>query len=197
MWNLKRSFETESDEDLMREIASGKRSAFNELYSRYGERLFRYFCRMLWNERETALDFTQNAFLKILEKPEQYNPSRSFKTWFFSIAWNMCKNEYRRRNIRQTESFGEHGPELPAETEAMERSDMKKFVQDLHRNLDHLDEIQRQTFVLRYIEELSLSEIAAIMECPEGTVKSRLYYTLKKLAKPLAEYRPDKTKDYE
>jgi RNA polymerase sigma-70 factor (ECF subfamily) len=53
-----------------------------------------------------------------------------------------------------------------------------------------LDEVQRQTFILRYTEEMSLAEIAEIMECPEGTVKSRLFYILKKLAKPLEVYKP-------
>jgi RNA polymerase sigma-70 factor, ECF subfamily len=69
-----------------------------------------------------------------------------------------------------------------------EEFDAQVFEQELHQALGELDETQRQCFVLRYQEELSVREIAEILDCPEGTVKSRMFYTLKKLGNKLRAF---------
>lgn len=196
MFRFSVSRRNDRDEDLMTGLGKGNRAAFDELYRRYSERCYSYFRKMLWQESDTALDFTQTLFLKLLEKPELYDGKRSFKTWLFSIASNMCKNEYRRRMIRQSESLELHLEKADHNTR-MEAYDIKKFMKELEHHLDQLDEAQRETFLLRYAEQMSLAEIAAIMECPEGTVKSRLYYVLKKLSQPLKEFRPDNQHNHE
>jgi RNA polymerase sigma-70 factor, ECF subfamily len=167
-----------SDEALMRQIAEGCEASFGELYDRYGVRMHRYFYRMLGQNAERADDFTQDLFLKLIEKRALYDPGRRFSTWLYTVAGNMVKNEYRRIS---------RIPELPEFPEAFSENfsedfDSQLFEQKLQVALDGLDEIQRQCFVLRYQEELSVKEIAEILDCPEGTVKSRLFYTLKKLA---------------
>ena len=70
--------------------------------------------------------------------------------------------------------------------------DHERFRGRLEQELSELDESQRSTFVMRYYEELSIKEIATAMNCSEGTVKSRLFYTLKKLAGRLYEFDPKK-----
>ena len=97
---FRRKNRTYSDSELMQLIVSGDQAAFSELYNRYKGRLYYYFYRMLGNSSEQANDFLQEIFMKIIEKPESYNPTYTFQTWLFSVANNMCKNEYRRRGVR-------------------------------------------------------------------------------------------------
>lgn len=166
-----------TDEALMREIARRNERAFAVLYDRYGPRMYRYFYRMLWRDKEKAEDFTQELFLKIIEKPHLFDPERNFRTWLYSLAINLCKNEYRRPQM----------PEFLQETtdiwdDAMpEWLDRQVFEKYLRKGIDSLNESQRQCFVLRFQEELSVAEIAQIVACPEGTVKSRLHHAVRQL----------------
>ncbi|MFT7612235.1 MAG: RNA polymerase sigma factor (sigma-70 family) [Parvicellaceae bacterium] len=181
-----------NDELLMAKVADGESAAFSELYDRYSSPLINYFYRMLWRDREKAEDFMQELFTKLINKPHLYNPERKFKTWLYSIANNMCKNEYRRMEVRKNTSNG-----------LDERSDIKDnnvlsdrivdrtiFNDKLNEELLELSESHRSVFELRYREDLSIKEIAEIMECSEGTIKSRLFYTIKKLSEKLKAFNP-------
>ena len=89
-----------SDERLMELIVRGDERAFGALYDRYHSRLLNYFHRMLWHDRERAQDFLQELFTKVARNPASYDPARPFCTWLFSVANNMCKNEYRKEEVR-------------------------------------------------------------------------------------------------
>lgn len=166
----------------MQEIARRNERAFAVLYDRYGPRMHRFFYRMLWRDAAKAEDFTQELFLKIIEKPHLFDPERNFKTWLYSLANNLCKNEYRRKPL----------PELSADLPDLwedplpELLDRPVFEKYLRHGIDRLSEAQRQCFVLRFQEELTIAEIAEIVQCPEGTVKSRLHHALKHLREILA-----------
>ncbi len=186
---LGKTYQAMTDEQLMLDVAKKNSKAFDELYARYAGRTVNYFHRMLWQEEETAQDFTQEIFLKIVQKPHLYQEGRPFKTWFFSIANNMCKNEYRRREVRKPTS---HDMPLHAMgdtgNEAIAAVDNLKFNEQLKLALDELDEKKRAVFLLRFEQDLSIKEISEAMECSEGTVKSRLFYTLKMLNGKLKAY---------
>ena len=173
-----------SDEELMRRMSGGCEASFSELYDRYGQRMHRYFYRMLGQDAHRADDFTQELFMKLIEKQALFDPARRFSTWLYTVAGNMVKNEYRRVS-RIPEP-----PDIPDffYENFTEDVDNQLFEQHLHLALEGLDETQRQCFVLRYQEELSVKEIAGILNCPEGTVKSRLFYTVKKLAGKLRAF---------
>ena len=161
-------------------IKEKNQKAFSELYDRYAERLINYFYRMLWKDQEKAEDFTQDLFAKIIQKPELFNGSRSFKTWVFSIANNMCKNEYRHHEVKQKASdHFDYSTSRSTAAEAVEMMDKSTFNQELEFALHALDEAKRSTFELRYNDDMSIKEIADTLGCSEGTVKSRLFYTLK------------------
>ena len=181
-----------ADNELMKLVARQDEMAFSVLYDRYNILLINYFYKMLWQDREKAQDFMQDFFAKLIEKPKLFDPSRNFKTWMYSVANNMCKNEYRKQANRSNTSYG-----LNEETQVADKQfDMEKktdeqvFKEKLNEELDKLDEKQKSTFVLRYFEELSVKEIAKTLNCSEGTVKSRIFYTLKKLSESLKEYSP-------
>ena len=178
-----------TDTELMQQIVSGDQSAFGELYHRYKDRMYYYFYRMLGNSGELANDFLQELFMKLIEKPESYNPSFAFHTWFYSVANNMCKNEYRKRGVRQeyyeTEKF-----EPQIEFLAESTIEPEQAIEKIFQALEQLGEEHRSTFLLRYREGFSIKEVAEILELPEGTVKSRLFYAKRILAEKL-EYLKD------
>ena len=173
-----------SDEKLMQEVAAGNQMAFNILYHRYKNRLFYYFFRMLNNSEELANDFLQELFLKIIEKPESFNPAFRFSSWIFSMAGNMCKNEYRKRESR--------GETITSEINTNQSEEMnhsaystEQALEKVFEALNKLDTDQRSTFLLRYREGFSMKEIAEILNIAEGTVKSRLHNAKKQLAREL------------
>jgi RNA polymerase sigma-70 factor (ECF subfamily) len=176
-----------ADEDLMQLVQRGDERALTELYRRYSARLVRYFHRMLWRDEEKAQDFLHDLFVRVIEKAAQFDSSKKFSTWIYSAAFNMCKNEYRRQSIRQAAHS-----DVPADGDrSTERTmEAQEFRETLEKLLFDLEESDRNLFVLRYELELPLAEIALLVECPEGTVKSRLFYLKKKLALKLRAFDP-------
>ena len=112
----KEAFSIYTDEELMALINQGKVAAFDELYRRYSQRLMVYFVRMLNSNVALAEDALQDLFLKLVEKPALFDPTRSFKTWIFSVAHNTCKNFYRHQNVVK-ESSEYLKPDEPAHQE--------------------------------------------------------------------------------
>ncbi|MDP3433933.1 MAG: RNA polymerase sigma factor [Bacteroidota bacterium] len=173
----------------MQQIVSGDQAAFGELYYRYKDRMYYYFYRMLGNSQEQGNDFLQELFLKLIEKPESYNPAYPFQTWFYSVANNMCKNEYRRRGIRQEyQEYQAFGQKLDYPNESA--IEPEQLIEKVFQTLDQLGEEHRSAFLLRYREGFSIKEVAEMLELPEGTVKSRLFYAKKLLSEKL-EYLKD------
>jgi RNA polymerase sigma-70 factor, ECF subfamily len=176
-----------ADEDLMRRVQNGNERALVELYARYSKKIVRYFHRMLWKDEAKAQDFLHDLFVKIIEKPEHFNVQMKFSTWIYSAAFNMCKNEYRKQSFRRSEQI----PSIENSIEIFQPDmDQKEFKKVLLMVLNEAEENDRNLFVLRYELELPLNEIAVIMDCPEGTVKSRIFYLKKKLVLRLQVYNP-------
>jgi len=175
-------------------VIDGNAKAFEELYERYSKKIHYFFYLRLYRNNQKAEDFSHDLFLKIIEKGHLYNQSRSFKVWLYSVASNMCKNEYRKTETREeitsnlfSEEYREH-----YEPRFDERFDQKQFADKLSLALDDLEEYHSLTFILRYKEHLSIKEISEVMNCSEGTVKSRIFYSIKKLSAKLNSYNPYK-----
>lgn len=192
MNTLFRNNKARTDEELMLRIERGEQSAFNDLYQRYAQNMLYYFMRMLKKDKEKAEDFVHDLFAKIIKNPSAFDATRSFKTWFYSVANNMCKNEYKKMQVREgihnglDESFAIASTNIPLDVQVHE----KQFEESLILALHNLDEKHRETFTLRHFEEMSIKEIAVVTNKSEGTVKSRLFYATKKLAEILKEFNP-------
>jgi RNA polymerase sigma-70 factor, ECF subfamily len=172
------------DEELMQKIQQGSEAAFTELYTRYSTSLLRYFTRMLWNNRTIAEDFLHDLFLKIIHNPQQFDANRKFSTWVYSVAHNMCKNEYRKKQNERLDGVEvKQGRDLDRELDLFSANDKLTML------LEILEEEDKTIFLLRYEEELSIVQISKIVFMPEGTVKSRLFYLRKQLAIALSEFK--------
>jgi len=181
----------------MQYIQRGEISAFNELYDRYSKRLLFYFYRELGGDEDKAQDFLQEIFLKIVEKHALFDTERKFSTWIFTLAYNMCKNEYRRLEVREIvennvdmEAISHDGESEYLQAER--HTDQKMFERALSVELEKFDDGHRSAFLLRYQQNLTIKEIGEILGCSEGTVKSRLFYTTRKLASRLRAFNPYK-----
>lgn len=180
------------DERLMELVIKGDERAFATLYDRYHSRLLNYFHRMLWSDRELARDLLQDLFTKLATRPRSYDPGRPFRTWIFSVANNMCKNAYRHEMVvREAATHLRHGEDHAVSSTAGLDVDREHFRSRLDQELDRLDPDHKATFVMRFQEDMAIKEIAAAFGCSEGTVKSRIFYTLKKLAERMKEFDPN------
>ncbi|MBL7727569.1 MAG: sigma-70 family RNA polymerase sigma factor [Dinghuibacter sp.] len=175
----------QTDEQLMTHAAAGHETAFAELYRRHAQKLFGFFYKMLWGNKTLAEDGVQEVFLKLIRYKNNYDSSRNFSTWLYTIAYNICKNEYRKYEMN-------HKADLTPVREhtgaGEEQVDLKRFAGAVKKELNGLDEEKKTLFLLRFEEQLSVPEISRIMDIPEGTVKSRIYYLLKHLSEQLKTY---------
>lgn len=173
-------------------VTGGKENAFEELYLRYAKRMLSFFYRKLNQDEQKSQDFLQDLFLKIAEKPHFFDTEKKFIVWIYTVAYNMCKNEYRRNSIRGRQANADDFIDVPdaSAINIPEKLDQDLFINSLNREVEKLDEKHQTTFILRYNDNLTIREISQILACSEGTVKSRLFYALKKLAAKLPFFDP-------
>lgn len=177
----------ESDEQLMSRIGAGSEAAFEELYRRYARRLQGFFFRQLGGDEEAAADATHDAFLRLFEARDRYVEGRRVDTWLFTIAYNLCRNRYRT-NAYAADYLATLDAE-PVSTEDIEiEMDRDTLRQALAKVLDGLPPPLRLLFSLRYEEELTVPQIASVLDIPQGTVKSRLHKTMQLIRRQLAQY---------
>lgn len=153
-----------------------------------------FFYLKLNHNSDLANDFLQDLFLKIIENPLSFDCSKKFSTWIYTLALNMCKNEYKKNTIRGAKildfDFNTILDDSISST-ILDNNDRDFFNKQLASELNRLDELHSTTFILRFKQHLSIKEISEIMECSEGTVKSRLFYTIKKLSSSLKIFDPN------
>ena len=158
-----------SDEDLMNAIQKGDEHAFNELYGRYSQRILYFLFKMLGQDEATAQDLLQEIFVMIAEKPQKFG-GKNFKSWLFTVASNRCKNYFRDHKNRYTS--------LPEENQSIDEVEIELddtvIKEKLNKALENIHPSYKEAFILRYFEGLYNDEIAQVMDCPIGTVKSRI-----------------------
>lgn len=181
---FRKLYQANSDEELMELISRENATAFDELYKRYGQKMFSYFFRMLWKNKELAEDCVQELFVKIFRNAAGYDSSKQFSTWMYSMASNMCKNEYRQAEMKNSKLRVIQ----PALSAAPLNPDMKRFKEAVHSSVQELPEEKKLLYVLRFQENLSVPQISEIMNMAEGTIKSRLFYLMKEMKEKLHHF---------
>ena len=174
------------DSALMLRYQDGDSSAFETLYRRHNDALYRYLLR-LCRHRDTAEDIFQDVWSKIIKARMNYRPSAKFTTFLYHVAHN-CFIDHVRRNQRHAHST-ELNPELhsdPGEQpETMAERSLAK--ERLLLALQDLPEEQRDAFLLHEEGGLSIEQIAAVTGSNRETAKSRLRYAVKKLRAAISE----------
>lgn len=163
-----------------------KTSEYASLYQRYARRLYGFFLRQLNHDAQAAADATHEVFLRVLEVPVS-EKTHTTLPYLFTIAYNLLRNRYRHQAYEA--SYLATLDRQPLETTDVElRLDRQTLLSALRQVLDELPPPLRLLFSLRYEEELTVSQVAQILEIPEGTVKSRLHKTMTIIRKKLKEY---------
>lgn len=171
---------------LLGRLQAGDEGAFADFVERYQRRL--YYLALRWvRDPEEAHDIVQRAFLRAHQAIGRFRGQSSLQTWLYRITMNLCKNFLRdaERARRKMEGYAERQSLRQAEEAA---NTTKEDFEALRGVIDRLPPRQRETLLLRVVEELSFMEIAEIMQCSEGTAKSNYHHAVKNLrAAVLAE----------
>ena len=176
---------------LMSQILKGNKIAFELLYERYFEKMVWYARRFLQND-QSAEDVVQEVFIRIIQHPEKFDPGKTFSTWIYTITANRCKNKLRDEKLRHRNVKENLISDTEPTVEMNHEADMTFLRQLLTDKFGKLSEKEKDIFVLRFEQQLSIRDIAAILNIPEGSVKSGIYYLLKKYAQILNYYQYEK-----
>jgi RNA polymerase sigma-70 factor (ECF subfamily) len=178
------------DSFLVARALKGDRKAFEMIVRKYEQPLTSYLGRMT-GEREAALDFAQEVFLKVYCSLASYRPAYKFSTWLFKIASNHLIDHWRKKRL-PTVSLDQpvdddEGPLLPQVADpgpsVVRRLELAEIRQKIERALETVPEALRELFVLRHVNEFSYEEIADIKGLPVGTVKNRVFQAKELLRK--------------
>ena len=178
-----------NDEDLMSELAAGRREALGPVHSRYASLVFALAARSL--DRATAEEITQEVFLTVWQKAATFDPARgTFRSWVSHITQTRVLNELRRRGrrLRATSGSTGTGPENlpdsePGPAEAVWREHRRAAVRAA---VDALPPRQREALSLAFLDDLTHEQVAAFLDLPLGTTKSRIRSGLMSLRGSLA-----------
>jgi RNA polymerase sigma-70 factor, ECF subfamily len=182
-----------SDADLLQRYLAGEDQAFATLVRRYEKPLFTFLVRFTGN-RSLAEDVFQDTFLQVHHSAGSFDPSRRFKPWLYTVAANKARDALRKTRRHPeapldakvagsgegTNTYADLLPaDIPAPEEFLSNRETRQAVQQL---VEHLPEYLREVLALSYLKELPQKDIAALLDIPVGTVKSRLHAAVRVFA---------------
>ncbi|HEY3755229.1 MAG TPA: sigma-70 family RNA polymerase sigma factor [Opitutaceae bacterium] len=189
----------EADEDLavVRQVQAGDVAAFDRLIFKYRARIFGVVYHLTSN-REDAADLAQDAFIKAFQSIHRFQGQASFFTWLYRIAINATLSHLRKNRRRSFFSLEKMDPDEPVSREVLaaltdkggaERDTYTRELQEkLNEAMQKLSINHRTVVTLFEIDGLSHQEIAEIMHCSIGTVRSRLHYAKQLLQAEMVSY---------
>jgi RNA polymerase sigma-70 factor (ECF subfamily) len=183
------------DAELIEQFQNGDTAAFDTLFTRYQKRTYRLVQRFVSNP-EDASDLTQDAFIRAYQGLGDFKSQCQFYSWLYRITVNLCIDFLRKKSRSEVllYDFDESG-ELPMANIADPRSESpakavenKELRAHIRRAVRRLPPKQRQIFILRHWNGLSLKDIAAVVGRSDGTVKAHLLHAHRNLRKHLRSY---------
>jgi RNA polymerase sigma-70 factor (ECF subfamily) len=171
---------TLADSELVTSAAEGREDSFEELVRRYQRPISAYVYRMV-GDYDSALDLTQEVFIKVYGSLSRYRPEYKFSTWIYKIAHNAAVDHLRRNSTREKSIVNEFEGEQrdmpieskrPSPEQESEREERRAEIEAVVRQLP---DAYKELIILRHSHDLSYDEIAEITGLPLGTVKNRLF----------------------
>ncbi len=179
--------------ELIERARTGDTGAFGILVERYQRRVVGVAMAVV-HDQEDALELAQETFVRAFENVGKFESRSSFSTWLYRIAANIAI-DFRRRERRHPTMRGDEAEielqRLPSKLgDAFKETQRGEMAERIRRALDQLTPEHRAAILLREVEGLSYDEISDVLQCPRGTVMSRLHYArnhLRAILKDLAE----------
>jgi RNA polymerase sigma-70 factor (ECF subfamily) len=173
--------------ELVESARTGDQTAFHRLVDHFQPEIY----RMLYyrtRSRMDAEDLTQDVFLKAYKHLARLQSPQVFRSWLYRIAVNRLNDHFRKKRFRalfgnvsmDTETFQET-EEMAVPPQAPEALERKEFWVQVEKMLDALSRTEREVFLLRFFDQLSIKEMTAVLGKNESTVKTHLYRSLKKI----------------
>ncbi|MDQ2798691.1 MAG: sigma-70 family RNA polymerase sigma factor [Armatimonadota bacterium] len=191
---------TQPDFALVERCRLNDEAAFNDVVARYKNKVFNYLVRMMGSS-DDAEDLTQEVFLRLYTSIDSFRGQSSLNTWLFRIANNLCIDQFRRQKKHRAVAYSlddaaygngaedEGGHDVSDSTYEPHRLlERQELGQQIQQALEALPEKLRATLILHDIEGLPYEEIAQVVNCPLGTVKSRLFNARQQLKQRLSGY---------
>ena len=177
-----------TDERLLEQAASGDGTAFQILYERYRDGIFRFAYRLIGSV-EAAEDITHDCFLSLIKEPGRFDPARaSLRTYLYAAARNLALKQFNYfSRATAIEDLQEEPAGSGSDGPVRQVLDSELSAQ-VEKAIAGLAPLQREALVLFEYEELSLAEIGAVVGADVGTVKSRLFRAREALRQKLARY---------
>ena len=177
----------ESEEQrLIGRIAEGDKRAFEALFKQYGERIFRYAYRLI-NDQGKAEEVTNDVMLEVWKTAAKFEGRSKVSTWLLGITRHLALNAVRRKQLDTVDV--DEAPEIaaPADNTSAREHDQAVLKDALRAALTKLSPEHRDVVELTFFHGCSYAEIAEIVQCPENTVKTRMYHARKQLQGLLVE----------
>lgn len=189
---------TSHEQPLVRRCQAGNGDAFEQLFETYREDVFR-FAYLVVRDPGLAQDVTQETFIKVFRSIANFAFRSSFKSWLYRVAVNEAISLLRRRRIKEEfepspDAAGGAGPSRAWQPEEAVLESEVRWA--LRSAIGQLDPLHRSVVVLKYYHEFSDAEIANILSCPPGTVKSRLHRARELLRRSIAQRVGDGAEDH-
>jgi len=181
---------------LVRRARQGDLAAYDDLVRRYQERIYATIYHMT-SSHEDANDLAQETFIKAFQALKSFKGGSSFYTWLYRIAVNKTINFLKQRKNRSHMSLNdldfnaEHDPDLVAlvsDKTPRREANLAELQEKLNEAMQKLSEPHRLVVTLHDVQGLAHDEIAEIMDCNIGTVRSRLFYARQQLQAYLSDY---------
>lgn len=159
---------TVSDERLMLAFTHGSSEAFTELFHRYKQPIYGFFCRRV-SDPASAEELTQETFFALLRASARYEPRALFRTYLYAIGFKILRGHRRKTAFRAAFLGQRNSLPDPSKQDATESGLW------VRRAVEKLDPVDREVVMLREFEQLTYTEIADLLRLPLNTVRSRLF----------------------
>ncbi|MBN1782113.1 RNA polymerase sigma factor [bacterium] len=170
-----------SDHDLMISVKDGDLDKLGVLFERYHQKLYTLF---LWQTRNAIIsqDLVQEVFMRMLKSNKTYRGEGQFTTWMYCIARSVRMDHYRKNRKKMTSL--DQAKEIPMDGSDPElQAERQSEIDLLYRAMDQLSDEKREVLVLSRLQNYKYEEIAGILGCSVGTIKSRVFWAIRDLGK--------------